>query len=402
MKVETWPIDKPIEYARNARNIPEKAVDAIAASVKEFGFRSAIVVDEDGVILAGHTRLRAAKKLGLKQVPVHVAAGLSKAQRRAFRIADNKTATFSSFDEQLLALEIEDLKLEDFDLSLTGFDSDELKALLALNDGTKEGLTDEDAAPETQPAPLSKLGDLWLCGKHRVLCGDSTLDESTSKLLGAHVPDLVFSDPPYGVSVVKSVAGGGGKPAFGKVGGGWVDSSTYAVIEGDSDTKAARGFYEVCKQRKVSAFLLWGGNYFTDFLPSSPCWVIWDKQNTGNFADVEMAWTSYSKGARLYSYLWNGLSRAGDRKTELVSRVHPTQKPVGLFERIFTDFPFASCYDGFLGSGSTLIACEKTGRQCYGMELAAAYVDVIVKRWQDFTGKEAVHEDGSKFNDRLA
>ena len=179
-----------------------------------------------------------------------------------------------------------------------------------------------------------------------------------------------------------------------------VKPKLYAPVINDGSTETAAEFYHCALASGIESFIIFGGNYFTEFLPPSPCWVIWDKQNSGNFADVEMAWTSFDKGAKLYAWMWNGLSRAGDRKTELATRVHPTQKPVGLIEKIFADFQFTICFDGFLGSGSTLIACEKTGRTCFGMELSPDYVDVIVRRWQTFTGKQAVLEgDGRSFEE---
>ena len=164
------------------------------------------------------------------------------------------------------------------------------------------------------------------------------------------------------------------------------------AFQNDDTTDVARDSYAVACSIGIKNMVIWGGNYFTDFLPQSMCWVIWDKENTGNFADVEMAWTSYDKAARLYKWLWNGMSRAGDRKTEGLKRVHPTQKPVGLFVDIFKDFEAETVLDQFSGSGSTLIACEKTGRTFYGCELSPHYVDVICKRFTDYTGIAAVLE----------
>ena len=190
---------------------------------------------------------------------------------------------------------------------------------------------------------------------------------------------MLFTDPPYGINIVKNQ----------KVGGdNWVSSSHYKEIKNDNDTNACKKLFFLIDEY-VDNKIIWGGNYFTNFLEPSSCWIIWNKKNTGNFADVEMAWVDMEKGAKLYEWLWNGLSRQGDRKTELSKRVHPTQKPVGLFVDIFNDFKFNSCIDTFLGSGSTLIACEKTNRKCYGMELDTYYCDVIINRWEQFTGKKA-------------
>jgi len=406
LAVESWPLDRFVPYLGNARRLSDRAVAVLASSLKEFGWQQPIVVDKKDVIIAGHTRLLAAQSLGLTHAPAHVAKNLTAAQCDAYRIMDNRSSEETDWINELLWPQLLKLEKAGIDLALTGFTQEELNALLKAA-SLAAGQCDEDEAPEPPANPVSVLGDVWTLGDHRVMCGDSTDAETTQALFAGAVPEVVFTDPPYGIDIVKgSKVGGGGKLKFGKVGGkNWVNSSTYAAIEGDSDTAAARGFYLASSAAGVKQFVIWGGNYFTDFLPPSSCWLIWDKQNTGNFADVEMAWStllkgaardaemawaSYPKGAKLYSYMWNGLAREGDRKGELVSRVHPTQKPVGLFERIFGDFPFMSCYDGFLGSGSTLIACEKTGRRCYGMELAPAYVDVAVLRWQSFTGREAL------------
>jgi len=263
-----------------------------------------------------------------------------------------------------------------------------------LGGGKTEGLTDPDEVPEPPKVAITKPGDIWLCGKHRVCCGNSTKAEDVERLMDGVKADMVFTDPPYGKEVVQSnQVGGGGPTKFGKIGGrNIVPSSTYKKIEGDDTTDSARDFYLCCIAQGIKNLFFWGGNYFTDFLPPSPCWVIWDKENTGNFADVEMAWTSMDKGAKLYRWLWNGLSRKGARKEELTSRVHPTQKPVGLFVEIFKDFPFEVCLDGFGGSGSTLIAAEQTGRTAYLMEIDCLYVQVILERWMSFTGEQAVLE----------
>jgi len=202
--------------------------------------------------------------------------------------------------------------------------------------------------------------------------------------------DVVFADPPYGVDIVQGSnkqgkVGGGGPTKFktGTVGAAKiVPAKEYRVIKGDETTDTAKDFYSLCKSMNLKNIILWGGNYFTDFLPPSRCWFVWDKEMTGNFSEAEMAWTSFGKGGiRVFKYLWNGLSREGERRLELKARVHPTQKPVGLFMMILQRFDFLKVvFDGFLGSGSTLIACEETGRTCYGMEIDPIYCDVIKKR----------------------
>lgn len=266
-----------------------------------------------------------------------------------------------------------------------------------------------DEIPEPPPEVHIKAGDLIELGAHRLLCGDSTQAEDVARLMGGEKVDMVFADPPYGIDVVRGGGvGGGGVPgegsyAFGGVkntgkidGDKIVESKTYKKVEGDQTTEAARGFYQCCLSLGFSNIVLWGGNYFTDFLPPSRCWIVWDKEMTGNFSAAEMAWTSFEKGGvRLFKFLWNGLSREGSRDEELKSRVHPTQKPVGLFVNIFEKLEiFGSVYDGFLGSGSTLIACEKTNRKCYGMEIDPQYCQVTIQRWVDFAEQDIIKING--------
>jgi len=404
MQIETLAIDRLIPYARNSRTHSDEQVAQVAASIREFGFTNPVLVDAEGGIIAGHGRVMAARKLGMDKVPCIRLAHLSEAQKRAYVIADNKLALNAGWDEKMLALELQDLQGMDFDLSLTGFLGNEIDELLAELDATPEGETGADDTPPVQAEAVSKPGDVWVLGKHRIMCGDSTNIDAIQKVTLGNGVDMVFADPPYGISIVKTKTQkkvGGGVVNFGKVGGGGVvDAKDYAEIIGDGTTETARDFYLACQSAGFKNYIIWGGNYFTDFLPPSPCWVVWDKQNSGNFADVELAWSSSPKAAKLYTFTWNGMSREGNRKDELETRVHPTQKPVGLFERIFTDFSFESCFDGFLGSGSTLIACEKAGRICYAMELSPNYVDVAVRRWQQYTGKRAVHaETGREFGE---
>jgi len=267
-----------------------------------------------------------------------------------------------------------------------GFESAELDKVFQIEPEPKD-----DEVPAVPEEPKTKVGDIYILGNHRVMCGDSTKVDDVEKLMGGKKADMVFTDPPYGIEAVQNNSIGGDK-SFGKdVGGNIVKSNTYSKIIGDDTTNTAKDFYNMCVSLNIKNIILWGGNYFTDFLSPSRCWIVWDKEMTGNFSEAEMAWTSFSKGGvKVFKHLWNGLSREGNRKEELKTRVHPTQKPVGLFAEIFKRFDgFKSIYDGFLGSGSTLIACEKTNRICYGMELDPKYCDVIVQRWEEYTGKKA-------------
>ena len=302
--------------------------------------------------------------------------------------------TKESFDDFAIDLELSDLDFEMINFYFDGFEDFELPEDVTMIPED----ADVDEVPETPVEPRTKLGDIWICGNHRVMCGDSASIDAVEKLMDGKKADMVFTDPPYGISIVSGNKKVGGVTKFSKVGVGKigsskiVDAKTYSQILGDETTDTARDFYNTCISAGFKNFIIWGGNYFTDFLKPSMCWLVWDKENTGNFADVELAWCSNNSAAKLYKWLWNGMSRKGDHKTEGSTRVHPTQKPVGLFIDIFKDFEFKNCYDGFGGSGSTLIACEKTNRTCYMMELDQKYCDVIVTRWQNLTGKKAALE----------
>ena len=377
-------IDKKLSelkpYEKNPRKNDE-AVKYVMESIKEFGFKVPIIIDKNNVIVCGHTRYKASKKLKLDTVPCIIADDLTEEQIKAFRLADNKVSEKAEWDFDLLYDELKGIF--DFDMQEFGFDfeDDEKPAQEVV----------EDEVPDVPEEPKAKMGDIWQLGRHRLMCGDSTDTSNLKKLFDGNNIDLVLTDPPYGISVVQGSKIDGDK-AFGKVGGGKiVESNTYMSIKGDDTTDTARDFYKTCMLMNIKNYILFGGNYFTDFLEPKACWIVWDKENTGNFADVELAWTSFNKGAKLYKWLWNGLCRKGDRKTEGVKRVHPTQKPVGLIGEILKDFSKENdnIFDGFGGSGSTLMACEQLNRQCYMMEYEPHYVDVIIARWEKFTGKKA-------------
>lgn len=389
MKIVYKKVNDLIPYINNSRTHSEEQVNQIVASINEFGFTNPLLIDEKDNIIAGHGRLLASKKLKMEEVPCIVLSGLTEAQKKAYIIADNKMALNAGWDEELLKIELENLKELDFDLELTGFNVDELDDIFQVEE--EQEIVEDDFDIEPPEEPKAKLGDIYQLGNHRLMCGDSTKLEDVEKLTNGNKADMVFTDPPYGIDVVQGKKVGGDKP-FGKVGGrNIVKSNTYSRIIGDETTDTARKNYEIVKELSDNQ-IIFGGNYFTDFLKPSKCWCVWDKQNTGNFADVELAWTSFDKGAKIYHYLWNGLVREGSRDLELSKRVHPTQKPVGMIINILKDFTKEnnSIIDCFGGSGSTLIACEQSNRNCYMMELDPKYVDVIIKRWEEFTGKEAI------------
>ena len=380
MEVRNISIKNLIPYERNTKKHDKTQINNVAESIKQYGFVQPIVIDKDNVVVIGHCRLLAAKQLKMKEVPCVCVDDLTEEQVKALRIVDNKSNE-SEWDFDILPDELAELDLSNF-----SFD-------FGIEDEAEETEIVEDEAPEVDEdaEPIAKLGDIWQLGRHRLMCGDSTDKETVELLMDGKKADMVFTDPPYGIDVVQGDKIGGDKP-FGSVGGNnIVKTNKYMAIKGDETTDTARLNFDIIKELSENQ-IIFGGNYFTDFLPPKACWCIWDKENTGNFADVEMAWTSFDKGAKLYRWLWNGLCRKGERAVEGKSRVHPTQKPVGLVAEILKDFTKEDdiILDCFGGSGSTLIACEQIERTCYMIEYEAHYVDVIIKRWETLTGEKAV------------
>ena len=386
MKVEDLALDSLIPYARNPRK-NDGAVDKVAASIKEFGWRSPIVVDEEMVILAGHTRYKAAKKLGLTEAPVHIAEGLTEAQKKAYRIADNRVAEEAEWDYDFLKIELADLDgLED----LTGFDAEELDKILTPE--PTEGLTDEDAVPEVQDDPISKEGDVWILGRHRLMCGDSTSIDAVEKLMDGRKADMVFTDPPYGVDY-EGINNDDRAGLDGLLRGAF---SSYLAT-----SKSGAAIYVFHSDKCADIF----HTVFREFFHFSSM-VIWAKNS------LTLSRTDYQSQHEPCLYGWmKGGSHAfyGDRKQVSVWRFdkervdgHTTPKPVGLIDRALSNSSKSGdlVSDFFGGSGSTLIACEKTARDCRMMELDPKYVDVIIRRWQDFTGQAAIHEEtGVPFNE---
>jgi len=370
MNIEQRSIDSLIPYVNNSRKHSDEQVAQIAASIKEFGWTNPILVDGDNGLIAGHGRLLAARKLGMDKVPVIELAHLSENQKKALIIADNKLALNSDWDTELLTVELQELLEQDYDLDLLGFDKDELDALLNVVEGT-DGLTDEDAVPEVPDEPKTKLGDIYILGNHRLMCGNSTMLHDVEKLMGGVYPDLIHTDPPYGMNAVSKSS---------------VLKKNYKIdIMGDDTPDVAKdafnliyGLYPDAKQ------IWWGANYYCSVLPDSECWLVWDKNNgESDQTDCELAWANFRSVVRQFT-----------QASEKTNRVHPTQKPVSLMEWIIKRFNLSSktIADYFGGSGSTLIAAEKNGLQAFIMEFDPRFCDVIVKRWEDFTGKQAILE----------
>ena len=386
MKPNKIKINKIKENRSNPRFIGKDKFKKLVKSLKEFPEMlklRPIVVDNNNIILGGNMRYKAAVELGMKEIWVIQADDLSEKQKQEFIIKDN--VGFGEWDWDILANDWDVKKLEDW--GLVGFPFEEDITEVKEDDYTEPDEIQVDVV----------LGDLIEIGNHRLLCGDCTKESDVKKLMNGQKADMVFTDPPYGISIVQSNKVGGDK-TFGSVGGDKiVKSKNYSKVIGDETTDTARNFYNTCISLGMENFIIWGGNYFTDFLAPSMCWIVWDKQNTGNFADVELAWTSFNKAAKLYQWQWNGMIRKGDKKIEGKSRVHPTQKPVGLFGEIFNDFDFKSCFDGFLGSGSTMVASQQLNRVCYGMELDPKYCQIVIDRMYKFNSSLIIKINGKRY-----
>ncbi|NBT58932.1 site-specific DNA-methyltransferase [bacterium] len=381
MKIEQRKVSELIPYANNSRQHSDAQVAQIAASIKEFGWTNPILVDASNGIIAGHGRLMAARKLGMTEVPVIQLSHLSDNQRKALIIADNKLALNAGWDEELLKIELNELLDADFDLELTGFDKDELDELLRPAE-TTEGLTDEDAVPGVPEEPKTKPGDIYQLGRHRLMCGDSTSIDAVEKLIDGAQIDLVFTDPPYGINEKGDRSNRGGIAQGNKLQDFKDDTIQYAI----DAYNIVEGVLKVPRQ------VWWGANYYCHSLPLSNNWFVWDKRveekQKDTQSDCELAWVkSKWSSVRIFRHLWKGLIKESERGQK---RVHPTQKPVALAEWGFDYFKeFNTVLDLFGGSGSTLIAAEKKQKQCFMMEFEPYYCDVIVKRWEDFTGKKA-------------
>ena len=404
IKFEHWPTSRLLPYARNPRK-NDHVVDQMAAAITEFGFRIPIIAKSTGEVVDGHLRLKAALRLGLETVPVILADDLTPAQIKAFRILANRSATWADWDEDLLRLELGELKLDDFDLALTGFDADELLEIMAGEETTTEGNTDEDAAPEVPVTPVSKSGDVWIMGQHRLLCGDSTDAASYDTLLGTERVAMIFQDPPYNVdyaNTAKDKQRGTNRPILNdNLGDGFQDFLLAAFKPALARCNGA--VYVAMSSSELdtlqSAFRAAGGKWST--------FIIWAK-NT-----FTLGRSDYQRQYEPILYGWpEGATRhwCGDRdqgdvwhfNKPRVNDLHPTMKPVELVERAIRNSsrPGDVVLDPFGGSGTTLIAAEKSGRQARLIELDPKYVDVIVRRWQEYAGAQAVREaDGVKFDD---
>jgi DNA modification methylase len=439
MQIELRPIEQVKPYAGNPRQNDE-AVDAVVASLREFGFRQPIVVDADGVVIVGHTRLKAAQKLGLKQVPVHVATDLSPEKVRAYRIADNQTASIAEWDYELLPIELSALQEANYDLGILGFDQEELTRIMSGD--VQEGLTDPDDVPLPPDAATTQRGDLWVLGNHRLLCGDSSKPEDVDRLLDGAVIHLVNTDPPYNVKVEprSNNAIAAGLSSFTATKRGAINASdsrgmhhqgfdlardkTKAkgttkqmrakdrplandfVSDADFDQMLDAWFGNMARVLEEGrGFFIWGGyanlGNYPPFLKKNGLYfsqgIVWDKQHPvltrkDFMGAFEIAFYGWKEGA---AHKFYGPNNATDlwhvKKVNPQSMVHLTEKPVELAVRAlqYSSLAGENVLDLFGGSGSTLIAAEQTGRHAFLMELDEPYCDVIVQRWEKFTGKKA-------------
>lgn len=412
LSIEWWPLERPLPYARNARVCPDEAIAKVAGSIREFGFRNPILVDGEGIIIAGHTRLLAAQRLDLSEVPVIVCADLSPAKVKALRLADNRTAQETSWDDELLAIELEELLGLDLDLAQTGFDSDEIAALLAE---PTEGLTGEDEAGPVPEIPTSQAGDLWLLGKHRLLCGDSTSEDDVKRLMDGRLAVLMATDPPYLVDYV-----GGSHPASeANEGAASKDKHWDTYIDHEHSVEFYVDFLNAALRNALTGNAAVYQCY--GIMRTEVIWQAW--REVGLLAHQVLIWKK-TRSVLTYSwYMWDyepllvgwpeghqpKMHPPADARAvwEIESKIedapgslHPTMKPVELIRRpiLYHTKPGGLIYEPFSGSGTAIIAAENTGRACCAMEQSPAFVDAAVLRWEAYTGESATLEgDGRTF-----
>jgi len=426
MEIQTWPIDRFVFYARNPRK-NDAAVDRMCSSIREFGFKIPVLARSDGEVVDGHLRLKAAKKLRIAEVPVILCDEWTEAQVKAFRLMVNRSVTWAAWDEELLAMELQELSEADFDLSLTGFDPKEIDDLLIAPEEDERA----NAVPPLPETPVSRLGDLWLCGPHRVLCGDSTSADAVAKLLGERKPLLLVTDPPYGIELDSEWRDRAGLNDGSRLGAKHsypaqasymkhrVEGHTETTISGDTRADWSEAF-ELVPSLQIA--YVWHASVFTREVLNGllrigflyPQQIIWNKQRTvltrtHYWYQHEPCWYVRKKNAPWFgkagenSTIWDSPSPKfimGGSDEEKFD--HPTQKPVELMRRPILNHTKRGelVYEPFMGSGTCLAAAELTERVCVGIELDPKYVDVIVQRWQTLAGKKATLEgDGRSFDE---
>ena len=397
LQVVTWPVEKLIPYARNARTHSDDQVAQIAASIAEFGWTNPILAGADGIVIAGHARLLAARKLRMTEVPVIVLDHLTESQRRALVLADNRLALNAGWDEEMLRVELVALEEEGFNLDVVGFTEDEIEDLLRDPDEGHAGNTDDDSVPETPETAVTVAGDVWILGDHRLLCGDATQMDSVEKVMAGGLADMVFTDPPYnvnyGATMKDKLRGKKRKIANDNLG---QDFEQFLRDACGNILAVTKGAIYVCMSSSElhtlqKAFREAGGHWST--------FVIWAKNTfTMGRSDYQRQYEPILYGWKEGTdHFWCGARDQGDVwfvKKPVVNDLHPTMKPVELVERAIRNSSKGrdTVLDPFGGSGTTLIACEKAARQARLIELEPKYCDVIVRRWQEFSGMQAVLE----------
>ena len=379
-------VSQLIPYENNPR-INDGAVDYVAKSIKEFGFKVPCVVSSDGVLITGHTRLKACNKLGIEEVPCIVADDLTPEQVKAFRLAHNKTSELAEWDMDKLDIELGEIP--DIDMSAFGFD-------IEIDDIEEVPEVKEDEAPEVKDEePKAKLGDIYQLGNHRLMCGDSTKENDVNALMDGKIADMIFTDPPYGMNLDTDFSGMKSNLLKGKTGNNYAKGSV-----DDFDPEMLKMIFSL----NVKETFIWGANYFAELIPerNAGSWFVWDKRSNNN-DDVEADYSSDKMYGSCFELCWSKNKHKQDiarikwagmfgmEKQDTRKRVHPTQKPIELCQWFITRYSDDDniIVDLFGGSGSTLIACEQLNRKCYMMELEPHYIDVIIERWENFTGQKA-------------
>ena len=360
MEIRNISVKELVPYEKNTKKHDKVQINNVAESIKQYGFVQPLVIDKDNVVVIGHCRLLAAKQLKMKEVPCVCVEDLTEEQVKALRIVDNKSNE-SEWDFDFLADELTEIDLSAFDFDF-GIEAEEEETEIV-----------EDEAPEVDEdaEPIAKLGDIWQLGRHRLMCGSSTDKDSILKLTENNPIYLIYTDPPYGMNAVSK--------------SGVLSKNYKTDIMGDDDNSVAiSAFMLASEMYRNTNQIWWGANYYTECLPSSECWIVWDKNNgASDQTDCELAWANFRSVVRQFTM-------ASEKK----NRVHPTQKPVKLFAEVVKKFDksnnFKTVLDLFGGSGSTLVACEQMNRTCFTMELDPRFCDVIIKRWENLTGEKAV------------
>ena len=393
MEIKTVKISELKPHPKNPRVHPDNAIDKLVRSIKEYGWTNPVLVSADGYVLAGHARLKAAEKAGIEEVPV-IYLPLEGAKADAYLIADNRLQDETDWDYEKLEDLLQELDAGDFDLELTGFDMDEIEDLMTQFHVPGEII--EDEAPEPPEEPITKPGDIWQLGRHRLMCGDATKKEDVEKLMNGVKADMVLTDPPYGMNLDTDFSSiKGSMKSIGRK--NHTQGNKYNKVIGDNEDFTPKLITTIfdnfgyCKE-----MFLFGADYYAELLPNKNdgSWLVWDKRKESQAdaigSEFELCWSKQKHKRRILRHDWFGFL-SSENTYDARHRVHPTQKPITLFVDIINQWGKSAkvIVDMYGGSGSTLIACEQLNRTCYMMEIDPIYCDVIVRRWENFTGQKA-------------